>query len=423
MLIEFSVANFRSLREKQTLSMVASPRMSRKENVFKPEVNGEKLPALLKVAVIYGPNASGKSNLLKALDVVKRIARREPSTSDISLPVAPFRFDKELVDKPSEFEFHFIHKGVRYQFDFAATSDRIYKERLLGFPGGKEALFYDRRFTGEGEVYEFGPSLGGSAFEGVLETWKKLTPPRLLFIAQAVANSSEEVDVLKAPFEWLRDGSLSILNGMKGMALAAQELAEQHETHAINIAAFLREVDVPISKIKAEAEAVQGSLSSVGVLGQSDEKPRPLRNARLRTTLTHESSLGPADFSYDDESDGTKNLIGFWLPWITKNPTENSRCVLIVDELDSSLHPKIVAALVEKHIHSESPSQLIFTTHDTHLMEAKLLRRDQIWITERDRNGATQLRSVHDFAGREGEDLEKRYYEGRYRGLPILTRR
>ena len=117
-----------------------------------------------------------------------------------------------------------------------------------------------------------------------------------------------------------------------------------------------------------------------------------------------------------------KNLIGFWLPWATQDPSHNPRRLLVVDELDSSLHPKIVAALVEKHINSEIPSQLIFTTHDTHLMDAKLLRRDQFWITERDINGATQLRSIHDFEGRDSEDIEKRYYEGRYRGLPLVKR-
>ena len=79
-------------------------------------------------------------------------------------------------------------------------------------------------------------------------------------------------------------------------------------------------------------------------------------------------------------------------------------------------------ALVEKHIKSASPAQLIFTTHNTHLMDTKLLRRDQFWLTERDASGATQLRSIHDFEGRESEDLEKLYYEGRYRGLPFVRR-
>jgi AAA15 family ATPase/GTPase len=101
---------------------------------------------------------------------------------------------------------------------------------------------------------------------------------------------------------------------------------------------------------------------------------------------------------------------------------DSSFGVLVIDELDSSLHPKIVASLVEKHLAYENPAQLIFSTHDTHLMDTKLLRRDQFWLTERDANGATALRSIYEFEGREGEDLEKRYYEGRYRGLPIVRR-
>ena len=90
---------------------------------------------------------------------------------------------------------------------------------------------------------------------------------------------------------------------------------------------------------------------------------------------------------------------------------------------DSSLHPKIIEALVGKHHNAPRVSQLVFTTHDTHLMDSGLLRRDQIWITERDANGATRLFSIHDFKGRQSEDIEKRYYEGRYRGLPLTTKR
>ncbi|GAB0063697.1 hypothetical protein IBA8401_47290 [Pseudomonas syringae] len=139
----------------------------------------------------------------------------------------------------------------------------------------------------------------------------------------------------------------------------------------------------------------------------------------VRTILTHETALGKAEFDFSEESGGTKNLMGFWVPWVLLT-MKNSDSLLMVDELDSSLHPKIVEDLVKRHVESKSNSQLIFTTHDTHLMNTKKMRRDQFWVTERDANGATILRSVHDYEGREGENIEKRYYEGRYRGLPIL---
>ena len=424
MLIEFSVSNFRSFREKQTLSMVAAPRLHKRENVFKPESKGEDLPSLLKVAVIYGPNASGKSNLLKALGVVSEICFREPTNRDVPLPLSPFRFDAALSSHPSVFDLHFVRNGLRYQFKLSATGERIFEEQLTVFPKGKESLLYERHFFREGESYRFGELLQEHSTPDLLDVWQKLTPPKLLFIAQAVANSSDESSPLHEPFTWLKESTFSLLDGMDVMARATQRLAQKGDFHATRIAEFLRDVDVPISNIRVETVDPRPIAASMGLdlINSSAAKPDTLVGKAQTTILTHSSALGNADMSFDDESEGTKNLIGFWLPWVTKEPTEGSRCLLIVDELDSSLHPKIVAALVEKHIKSERLSQLIFSTHDTHLMDAKLLRRDQFWITERDVNGATQLRSIHDFEGRESEDIEKRYYEGRYRGLPFVKR-
>lgn len=425
MLIEFSVSNFRSFREKQTLSMVAVPRLTKRENVFNPYSKSEKLPSLLKAAVIYGPNASGKTNLLKALGVVSQICFLEPTNRDVPLPISPFRFDAELSSEASVFELHFVQAGLRYLFKLAANQQRVVQEQLVVFPGGKESVLYDRQYSTTGETYSFGALLKEHSSSDLLDVWQKITPPRLLFIAQAVANSSDESSPLHAPFKWLKQSTFSLLDGMEAMSRASQRLAQDNIVHATHIAEFLRGVDVPVLTIRVED--VEPAPSTLAALGLNEDvlytRNGVLKKTR-RTTLTHSSAIGDADIKFEDESDGTKNLIGFWLPWATKEPTDEdeSRRVLIVDELDSSLHPKIVAALVEKHIKSEQPSQLIFSTHDTHLMDAKLLRRDQFWITERDVNGATQLRSIHDFEGRESEDIEKRYYEGRYRGLPFVKR-
>lgn len=412
MLIEFSVANFRSFRERQTLSMVAAPRLRKRENTFKPELSGEKFPALLKACVIYGPNASGKSNLLRALSTVDLIANLPPSSEGKSLPVSPFGFDPALADEPSSFEIHFIHQGMRYQFELSATADRIHLERLHHFPRGKETLLYQRKLFGSKDQYFFGDDLeGGSSLH---DTWKKLTPRNMLFLSQAVANSSEDLQQLRSPLQWLKDSIFPVLGGMRGLSTISQKLASDNELHADSIANFLQDVDVPISKVFATPKSAI-SESFEQVVTKSTEK------LRFDTKLTHHSALGEAQLSFEDQSEGTKSLFGFWLPWSTREPWgESARCVLAVDELDSSLHPRIVVALVSRHLASKKPSQLIFTTHDTHLMDAKLLRRDQFWLTERDANGATQLRSLHDFEGREGEDIEKRYFEGRYRSLPIV---
>lgn len=421
MLIEFSVENFLSFREKQTFSMVAAPKLQKKENVFTPDVQGEKLPKLLKVAAIYGANASGKSNLIKALGLIKQIASRQPSAQAFPLPVSPFRFDPLLIEEPSRIELHFVTAGQRYAFELAATKERIMEERLTAFPKGKETLLYERVHSTTGDRYNT-EKLEGE--ETLHNAWRRLTNPQTLFIAQAVANSNEEMKQLRIPFQWLEEGVFVVGDDMSDFTETAQGLAKKNSLYARDISLFLQEIDVPVASIQFEPTVQPAGFDS-GTLATPLTEMKP-STAKHKTVFTHKTALGEALFEFEEESKGTQNLIGFWLPWKIMElsamaPTaQASSQVLVADELDSSLHPNIVASLIKKHIEAKNPTQLIFTTHDTHLMDTKLLRRDQFWLTERDENGATQLRSIHDFEGREGEDLEKRYYEGRYRGLPFI---
>jgi len=426
MLLEFSVANFLSFRDKQTLSMSAAPRLRKKGNAFAAPVDGERLPDLLKVAVVYGPNASGKSNFLKALGVVDRIAHKTSEVSERPLPVTPFKFDNALLKEPSVFELHFLSGRRRYEFYLAVTQERVVSERLTAYPNGKEVMLYERRHLDGADHYQIGELEGG---EAVHDAWQKLTPPRALFLSQAVANSNEELTQLRKPHAWLTKALFSISSrGISEIAERSLRLSRDDEIHGEAIASFLRDVDVPVTRIRVESpESSDTSDSSLMSLArarsaQSEASGVAVRApARRSAVFTHRTALGDAEFGFQEESEGTQNLIGFWLPWTTRDPHPSTeRCILAVDELDSSLHPSIVVNLVKRHLEAEVPSQLIFSTHDTHLMDSGLLRRDQIWIAERDQNGATQLRSIHDFQGREGEDLEKRYYEGRYRGLPLV---
>lgn len=417
MLIEFSVTNFRSFRERQTLSMVAAQRLQKRGNVFSPQVKGEDLPNLLKVAAIYGPNASGKSNLLRALDVFPSLANAAPAASRF-FPIAPFRFDPALQSKPSEFEVHFVSDSMRYQFVLALNAERIIEEILTSFPNGKPTLLYQRKHV-EGEAYDY---KFGDTFEGGAElhlAWKRLTAPTSLFISQAVANSSEELVQLRAPFEWLSNGPDVITRGLSSMARASQRLAKRDSGFANEIAVFLQKFDLPVTGIRVDTTTRSPTMNRLSVLASGSPEASEIN----RTMFKHTTALGEAEFDFEDESEGTKGLFAFWLPWniMTRNPWKGAR-VVAVDEIDSSLHPEIVASLIREFLTIDTCAQLIFTTHDTHLMDTKILRRDQFWLTERDINGATQLRSIHDFKGRESEDIEKRYFEGRYRGLPAIKR-
>lgn len=424
MLIELSVQNFRSIRERQTFSMVAAPRLLKgKENKFTPKVKGERFPALLKVAAIYGPNASGKSTLVLAFDVLAKLTRQQPTTEKVPFEVAPFRFDKSLLDQPSSIEVHFIRNETRYSFEVALTRDRIVAEVLTLYRGGDARELYRRSYepAGEGthgaETYVFGDYLeGGSELHKI---WQRLTGPRTLFLSQAVANSSEELTQLKSPWEWLHS-LIVVKDGMRVWGSFSQHLVARAPSFGEEIASLLSDVDIPVTAIHSKLTDPNGETVGEPPRGNAVERLASFSTATVRTTLTHSTALGDAEFDFSEESDGTKNLFGFALPWSAFQTPGEAKNVMVVDELDSSLHPKLVEALIRKHVQGTLPCQLLFTTHDTHLMDTKLLRRDQLWVTDRDMNGATQLRSIHDFEGRESEDVEKRYYEGRYRGLPFV---
>lgn len=425
MLIELSVQNFRSIRERQTFSMVAAPRLLKgKENKFTPKVKGERFPALLKVAAIYGPNASGKSTLVMAFNVLSKLTRQLPTTEKVTFDVAPFRFDESLRDQPSIIEVHFIRNETRYSFEIALTRDRIMAEVLTMYRSGDARELYRRSYesTDDGthgaETYVFGGDLeGGSDLHKI---WQRLTGPQTLFLAQAVANSSEELTQLKAPWAWL-NSLVVVRDGMRSWGRVSQTLVAKLPSFGEDIATLLSDVDIPITAIKSKLTGPyaedDSELHTVGGIERLASLPRDA----VRTTLTHTTALGEAEFDFSEESDGTQNLFGFALPWTAFLTNGNVKSVMVVDELDSSLHPKLIEALIRKHVQGTLPCQLLFTTHDTHLMDTKLLRRDQLWVTDRDMNGATQLHSIHDFEGRESEDVEKRYYEGRYRGLPLVS--
>ncbi|MFZ2169249.1 MAG: AAA family ATPase, partial [Methylococcaceae bacterium] len=282
----------------------------------------------------------------------------------------------------------------------------------------KETPLYERHHLPSGDEYSFGQQLEGG--NDLHDLWKKATGPQVLFLAQAVANSSEDLKQLRDPLTWLQTGFMIVSGGMEGRANSSQKLVKEHPILAEEISSFLQDVDVPVTNIRVDQIEPNSAepVSSNKLMGLISSKPKS------KTILTHRTALGEAEFDFQEESEGTKNLIGFWLPWSIHADSNfaKEKPTLVVDELDSSLHPEIVVSLVAKHLKSDSPAQLIFTTHDTHLMDAKLMRRDQFWLTERDSNGATQLRSIHDFEGRGSEDMEKRYFEGRYRGLPFVRR-
>jgi AAA15 family ATPase/GTPase len=422
MLLEFRVANFRSFNEEQVLSMAAAPRLKKKENTITLKLKGDPVPPLLKSIAIYGPNASGKSNFVAALAFVRRLVTQAAGRERLTERADAFRFVKAKA--PSKFELHFVHEKQRYEFGLWVIPGRIVKEWLVGYPAGEASLLYKRVFSeaSASDEYEYGNGLEGD--KNLHELWSQITTPTDLYLSKAVANSSEKLSQLRTVFEWFSKTLLVFPRSrFSNLEHVANEILHKHPLFAEAISSFLTNLDIPTKSIRIEERSEYHNLQE-SIAESGDARPTlesilslgDLEAIRWSASFTHENSGISATFDLLDESDGTRALYGFAVPWFLAGPSQR---VLIFDELDTSLHPLIIEQLILQH-HKKDNTQLLFTTHDTHLMDSKVLRRDQFWFTQRDRLGATRLSSIYDYEGREGEDIEKRYFEGRYRALPII---
>lgn len=420
MLIEFSVSNFRSLAERQTLSLVASSGAEHRDtHVFAPDAPGT-LP-LLRAAVIYGPNASGKSNLLLALSTMEQIVENSAGNSQADDPIdlGVFAFSTEAVKKPTEFEIIFVEAGVRYQYGFAATRNRIESEWLFAYPEGKSQRWFERNVNpkpGEPEWY-FGPK-----FTGPKKVWQEATRDNALFLSTAVQLNSEN---LKPVFQWFTN-RLRVIEPYARISpgFSTKKCDEDSEWKS-RIIAFLNKADLGISEIQIERR----SMDSMPFPADMPEAVRTYLNSQVAgrvmsdVKLSHRSEDGSeATFNLHDESGGTQKAFALAGPWL--DVLQNGY-VLVIDELDTSLHPALMRYLLEMfhdpRVNSKG-AQLVFSTHDATALDFDLLRRDQIWFVEKDRQLRSHLYPLSDFSPRKGENLERGYLQGRYGALPFLGR-
>lgn len=414
MLVEFRTQNFRSLRDEQVLSLVASPDKSLLDT-HALDTGLKAAPHVLKSAVVYGANASGKSNLIKALqymrDVVLMSATLQPGQAFARLQ--PFRLDAVSASQPTAFEVTFILDGVRYQYGFAMNAQRIVSEQLLVYKAFKPQRWFERHFDAESgkDAYEFGPGL-----KGAKTLWEGATRPNALFLSMAVQLNSE---ALRPVYDWFAH-RLVILN--EHAPLSPQFSLEMLKLEAQRkaIGEFLRAADISIADVEvATKQATVHSIRFDLATGKREEETGEQTVDEVR--FHHLTEHGQAVFDLADESSGTRNLL--FLAGPVLDILSNGQ-TLVVDELDTSLHTLLVQALVRLFHRPEANTggaQLVFTTHDTSLLDAYgLFRRDQVWFVEKRPDQSSSLYPLLDFSPRKNEALERGYLQGRYGALPLL---
>lgn len=417
MLIEFAVKNFRSIKNQQTFSMVSAS-SNELQNTNTASVAEGRLD-LVRTAAIYGPNASGKSTLIKAFQaMIAIVVGSAQSQRGDEVPVMPYLFDTDTQAQPTEFEVHFVAGDVRYQYGFATSKRQVSEEWLYAFPKGRSQQWIDRKFNQQTQKYEWGST---EKLTGPKYLWQEATRPNALFLSTAIQLNSTQLQPI---FDWFQSTLQVYGNAPLTPDFTIKQVGSGGGKQ--QVLDLLQAADFAIADLEIERR-------------YQYEVKYPLRRMEMPAKLLAERALEPEGEQFDvrtvhvgsngerfpldmkEESNGTRKFFALAGPWLE---ALQKGSVLIVDELNDNLHPNLVKFLVQMfhdNTLNRHNAQLIFTTHETAILNQEVFRRDQIWFMQKDECNATTLYPLSDFSPRKRvENLEKHYLQGRYGGLPYF---
>ncbi len=418
MLLQFSVENFRSYKDRVVLSMEASADKELPDNIV---YSGK--DKLLKTAAVFGANASGKSNLFVALTAGIMNVRLS-SQRQVGQPlfnITPFMFDETTKDRPSSFEFVFIQNGIKYVYGYSATVKEVTKEYLYAYKTAKATTIFDRDETRE-NVYKFTvPSI-----KRELEPIVSKNTKNKLFLATATQWNSIET---RDPYSFFATGINTYDSSFEALIPQVTPfLVNDHDMSVKRfILALLKAADINIETYELEVkertldELVSGLPAQFKnlVLNGIDQNAR---NIELIIHTLHSFEGREYQLNMQEESEGTRNVFG--IAPLLKRAFKETGEVICIDEFDKSLHPSLVQYLVDKF---NDPSvnvcnaQLIISTHAVSLLSLDHLRRDQIYLVDKNKNtGASDLYSLDEFSPRKTENIRNAYLLGRYGAIPDL---
>ena len=381
MVLEIRLENFFSINEEVVLDMRAAHIQTKKAvelegNTF--VCNDERK---LKSVAIYGANASGKSNVIKAIRAcVQMIFESHNYNENTVFGFTPFKFGG--MDKPSRFLIRFLIDDIEYEYSFSMTQLEIITEELYYYPHGRRSLVFardERRGPDKKDIYEFRSAIS-RPMDVATSTSKKT-----LFVSRA---SQMDRKIAKEVFQYFNERF--ILNCFGYNSHSVDQLLSQNKELFLKV---LRIADSDIVDIHSQ------------------------RETQLRITTFHRNNPEiPFDFA-TEESQGTQAL--FYMMLTIMNIIKENK-VLLIDEIDISLHNKLVEYIIGL-FHQSEAAQLIYTTHNTYLLDTNKLRKDQVYFVNKRKDGSSELYSLFDFKDfRENMDLEKAYMQGRFDAIPYI---
>ena len=427
MIISFSIENWMSFRDPVSFSMVASRERQHGERVPKVEKYQTRI---LPVAAIYGANASGKTNFFRALNFVRDLVVKG-THPDRLIPVEPYRLVSGYLKKPSRFKLELLIEEIIYEFSFSTTRESVIEEKLVQITSTSEKTLYDR----QGDKPNLHRSLDKDQF---LHFAFQGTRDNQLFLTNSVF---QKVDAFRPVYNWFRN-SLQLVAPHSTYQGFQYLLGAQHPmSDATN--KMLSQLDMGISHLGFEKIHFDSIPFEEGFKNELREKIEEggyvdarLGNERFVFTRTggeivanklvafHPRPDGTdAKFEFHQESEGSRRVIDL-LPAFLGEPPFGLNRVHVIDELDRSLHPLLTRKLIETYLagcNAQSRAQLLFTAHDISLIDQHLFRRDEMWVTEKNSEGSSDLFSFSDYKDiRYDKDIRKSYLQGRLGGVPRI---
>ena len=386
MLLQFSITNHRSIKETAIISMKAAADKTMKEVLISPDGKKELVP----VMAIYGANAAGKSNVIHALLLMREMVcgSYAKPLKGAELPYEPFAFVDGQTE-PTTFEIIYYYESIKYAYGFSFDKDRIISEYLYHWPHGREALVFSR----EKDEYEFRESI-----QEQLTLAGRTSENRLYLTSSNEWNCAQT----EKAYLWFQKN----LRGLIATGVSNESTIDAIRKGGDGKQRILKEMmlaDLGICNVELSGTKEKPIISTVHQLtDDSGEK-------KQYTLLLGQESVGTQRFF---------SRIGLWMDAL------NSGAVLVVDEIEASMHPLLTRHLIEMiqdQTTNQNHAQLIFTTHDTGLLDLKLLRRDQIWFAEKDeKTMQTDIYALTEFSPRKEENIARGYLQGRYGAIPFI---
>jgi predicted ATPase len=423
MLLAFRAENVRSFRDELDLSLLATALAERDVPHSIAWREGGRPIRVLPAAGVFGANASGKSNLLRAIGDMRAHVLHSFRYIDPAggMPRSTFRLDPAKRYAPSRFEVDLVLNGIRHEYGFVIDDDRVLEEWAYRYPRGKAALLFRR----EGDAVTLGERNRAKG-RAVIEI---LRPNSLLLSAAAAANHPDLLPLR----QWFGQNLLLAEASSRAYRWAFTTELLRHEQRRDQVLALLRAADLGITGARVreiDPQVVERLRRASRILEGREDEPENAETdpdvVEPLVVLSHQGVDGDIEFDSVEESLGTMVWLGLAGPVIDALANGN---VLLVDEIESSLHPALVAQLVKLFQDIESNpkgAQLIFNSHEATLLGDssgdRVLGRDQVWFTEKNHDGATRLYPLADLGPRSDEAIGRRYLGGRYGAVPILAR-